>query len=246
MMKCIALDDEPLALDIIKGYCDKIPFIHLEKTFSDPLECFSYLNNQTIDLIFLDIQMDGLTGIQFLDILQDGPMVIFTTAYDQYALQGYELQIEDYLLKPIAFDRFLKGIKKAYHKKLLLEKSTPINKEEGPKTSNFSSNFIFLKVGYDIKKVSLDTIKYIEGNSDYLNVVTDQGTLMTLQTFKEIEKTIPEARFIRIHKSYLVPIDRIDGIEKNRIKIEEKVYLPIGATYKEGLFEYLRALKLLP
>lgn len=247
MINCIAIDDEPLALDIITTYSEKIPFINLLKTFESPLDAIEYLKDNEVDLIFLDIQMEDVTGVQFLNILKVHPMIIFTTAYDDYAMEGFELEIEDYLLKPFAFERFLKATNKVLEKKLYLNsKKDSISVNQNNESNNNQSEFIFLKVGFDIIKINLSEILYIEGQLDYLKVITSSKNHMVLQSFKEMENILPKMSFIRIHKSYIVAIDKIVSIKKNKIHIINNTVLPIGSMYKQMLFSHLKNNNLLP
>jgi len=238
-INCIAIDDEPLALDIIKDYCKKIPFIELMQTFHSPLNALEYLNANKIDVIFLDIQMDDLSGIQFLKILKKKYLVIFTTAYDSYAIAGYELDVIDYLLKPIAFDRFMRAIEKVLEK-TQTEKPIPLQNKEIP--TQEIENYIFVKTETRLEKVFFDEILYIEGMGDYQKIVTHTKKIMTLQNFKRFEELLPENNFIRVHKSYLVAIDKIESIERNRLKIKDKE-ISISDTFRKNFFLVLEGKK---
>ena len=220
-VNCIAIDDEPLALDIIREYCAKVPFLNLMDSFVNPVDSIQYLMNNPVDLLFLDIQMDQLTGIQLLNVLKTKPMVIFTTAYDSFALQGYELDAIDYLLKPISFERFMKAVDKVYDKLQLQNqlKNEPIEQTHylAPK-----DDYIFVKTEFRYEKLDFNDILYIEGMGDYLCIVTEKKKIMTLQGFKRMEESLPKKSFCRVHKSYIVSIDKIESVERNRIKIKEK------------------------
>jgi two-component system, LytTR family, response regulator len=240
-IKCVAIDDEPLALEIIKNYSEKVPFMDLIKTFDNALESIDFLKNNKIDLLLLDIQMEELTGIQLLNILNPKPNVIFTTAYDSFAIKGFDLDAIDYLLKPISFERFLKAVNKVYEK--LLFESMIENKNKEVRNHTTEEDYLFLKTEFRLEKVSFAEILYIEGMGDYLRIVTPTRRLMTLQSFKKMEELLPSNRFLRIHKSYIVALEKIENIEKGRIKIGDK-HIPIGDTYKKHFFDFLDKRKL--
>ena len=233
---CIAIDDEPLALELLQDYIQKVPFLNLVRCFDDPLEALSYMRENTIDLIFLDIQMDGISGIQFVQLLKNKPQIIFITAYDKYAVQGYELDIVDYLLKPISLDRFIKAVEKAYERLQSCNGSCLI-----PHSDNhgIKEDFFFVKTEFKHTKVNFDEVQYIEGMGDYQCIFTDKGKIMTLQTFRKFEEILPLERFVRIHKSYIIPFGRISTIEKNKVKIGERE-IPIGDSYKLNFLDVLR------
>jgi DNA-binding LytR/AlgR family response regulator len=231
------VDDEPLALDVMQDYIEKVPFMEFIARFENAVDAISYLKENDIDLIFLDIQMDDLTGIQMLKLLPQRPLVIFTTAYSSFALQGYELDVTDYLLKPIAFDRFLLSANKAFER----WKSNAIKKEGSPDEMiihNPRNTYFFIKTEYRLQKVNYADILFIEGQGDYLKIITLKENIMTLQTFKRIEEILPEEDFIRIHRSYIVALDKIDSIERNRVKIGGEL-LPVSDSYKDHFFEVL-------
>jgi len=188
-----------------------------------------------IDLVFLDVQMPELTGIQFLRIANGKAKVILTTAYSQYALEGYELDVIDYLLKPIAFDRFFKSVQKA--QTIIQPSAKPEVKQETSNAQNdFLSDFIFVKTEHKIQKVYLNDILFIEGLKDYISIFTPAERIITLQNMKKMEDALPEKHFIRVHKSYIVSINKIDSIERSRIFIGDKV-IPVGDTYRDEFFK---------
>jgi two-component system, LytTR family, response regulator len=230
-INCIAIDDEPLALDIIKEYCSKISYLNLMETFTSPLNSIEYLKSNKIDLIFLDIQMEQLTGIQLLNVIKSKPMVIFTTAYDSFAVMGYELDAVDYLLKPISFERFLKSTSKAYEKLQpeSFEKTVVVNE-------SCKHDYFFIRTDAKMQKVNMSDVHYIEGQSDYLKIVTNQDRFMTLMNFKSMEDILPADQFIRVHKSYMVALSKIQFVERNRIKILDQ-YIPIGESYRIQFFK---------
>ena len=223
---CIAVEDEPLALEKLQQFIGKTPWLELKATFTNGIEALSYLQSNTIQLMFLDIQMNGLTGIQLLDSLVSKPQVILTTAYSEYALKSYEYSITDYLLKPYSFERFLQAIQKV---KSVEPAETPVQ----------SNSFIFVKTDYKIVKIEHNEILYIEGMRDYRCIVTPQRKIITSTTFTEFEAVLPKQLFARIHKSYIISLQKIKSIEHHRVYIEEKI-LPIGESYKQTFYECLR------
>jgi len=241
-INCIAVDDEPLALDIIRAYCAKVPFLNLSGTFSNAIDTLEYLRHNTVDLMFLDIQMEELTGIQLLNSLKNKPLVIFTTAYDQYALQGFDLDVLDYLLKPIPFERFVKGANKALEQ-MQKEKVTLPEKPERPVNSN-TSTFFFVKTETRIEKVNAAEVLYVEGMGDYWRIVTKTRRIMTLMNAKGIEEILHEPGFCRVHKSFFVAIDKIEFVERKQIKIGE-ILIPISDTYQKNFFELIEKHKMM-
>src|ERR1700744_77948 len=235
MIRCLVVDDEPLALHILEDYISKIPFLTLVKSTTNPIEALQLVQEGNIDLVFLDVQMPELTGIQFLKISNGKTKVILTTAYSQYALEGYELDVIDYLLKPIAFDRFFKASQKAQAIIQPSAKPAEIKVEAAPQ-SDFLSDFIFVKTEHKIQKVYLNDILFIEGLKDYISIFTPAERIITLQNMKKMEDALPERHFIRVHKSYIVSINKIDSIERSRIFINDKI-IPVGDTYREEFFK---------
>jgi two-component system, LytTR family, response regulator len=235
-ISCVAIDDEPLALDIIKDYTEKIPFLDLLATFDNAIESIEYLKSNKVDLLFLDIQMDELTGIQLLNILKDKPLVIFTTAYDSYAVKGYELDAMDYLLKPISFERFMKAADKVYDR--LCPKAAPNNEYKEAAATNVHGDYFFVKTEFHLEKLKFSDILYIEGMGDYLMIHTPAKKIMTLQSFKKAEEILPEDNFCRVHKSFMVALDKIESIERNRIKIGSAL-IPISDSYKKLFFDLI-------
>lgn len=244
---CIAIDDEPLALDIIRDYALKVPFLNLVQTFDNALEALDYLKQHRVDLLLLDIQMDDLTGIQLLNVIKQKPLVVFTTAYDKFAVQGYELDALDYLLKPISFERFLRAVDKAYDR--LMPRMDLTSSEQGvknhtPNVQHHGDDYFFVKTEFHLEKVKFSDILFIEGMGDYLLIQTTAGRIMTLQNFKKIEEVLPQGQFQRVHKSYIVALDKIQKIERNRIYINQKI-IPISDTYKKLFYEVLEGKKLI-
>lgn len=226
-LNCIAIDDEPFALEIMADDIQKVPFLNLVGAFSNPLDAWQLINQGKVDLIFLDIQMPTLTGTQFLRTLSKPPMVIFTTAYQQYALEGYDLDVIDYLLKPIPFERFLKAVNKA-HERFRMQ---PKVKEEKVD----EATFFFIHVEYKQIKIYFEEILYIEGLKDYVKIFlkTQTKPLLTRLNLKSIEVKLPVQQFYRVHNSYLVSLSKITSFKKTKLFIEKKE-IPIGKKYAES------------
>jgi two-component system LytT family response regulator len=238
-LKCIAVDDEPLALDIIEDYISKVPFLDLVKRTENAIEALQLVQAGGIDLVFLDIQMPDLTGIQFLKIATGKSNYILTTAYSQYALESYDLNVSDYLLKPIAFDRFYKAVEKVHNQVQKAPAAVVAPVVVAPAAAaNLTpiQDFIFVKTEHKIQKIQLDDILYIEGLKDYISIFTKTERVITLQNMKKMEETLPHAQFIRVHKSYIISLDKIESIERSRISICGKI-IPIGDTYREEFFK---------
>jgi DNA-binding LytR/AlgR family response regulator len=222
-INCISIEDEPLALKKLTGFINKIKYLKLIRSFDNAIEAISYLKENAVDLIFLDIQMEEFTGIQFLETIKQRPTVIITTAYDKYAIKGYELDVSDYLLKPFTFERFVQSVEKVCNN--IMEKLQPV-----------STGYIFVKTEYRLEKINVADILYIEGMNEYLKIVTAGNNICTLQNFKSMEELLPKKNFARVHKSYIVAVDKIENIERNRIKIQ-KMIIPISETYKDEFYK---------
>lgn len=224
MLTCIAIDDEPLALELLKKYIAKIYFLELKGTFTDPFEAKKLLETTNIDIIFLDIQMPDINGIEFSKIInKKNSAVIFTTAFSEYAVEGFNVDAIDYLLKPIEYDRFLKSVYKA---KEYIDYITNQEMQDG---------YIFVKSDYQMAKINLKEILFIEGLDDYIKIYLPQKSILTLMTLKTITQKLPAKEFVRIHRSYIVPISKIENISKSKVKIGDKE-IPIGISYSEGFF----------
>jgi two-component system LytT family response regulator len=236
MIRCLVVDDEPLALHILEDYISKVPFLTLIKSTTNPIDALSFVQNGEVDLVFLDVQMPELTGIQFLKISNGKVKVILTTAYSQYALEGYELDVVDYLLKPFAFDRFYKSIQKA--QSVLQPQSAPVIVKEETAQQDLLTDFIFVKTEHKIQKVYLHDILFIEGLKDYISIFTPTERIITLQIMKKMEDALPEKHFVRVHKSYIVALNKIDSIERSRILIKDKI-IPVGDTYRDNFFRII-------
>jgi len=230
-INCIVIEDEPLALKKITEFINQVDYLNLIKGFDNAVEAIGFLKNNSVDLIFLDIRMKKLTGIQFLKSLQLKPKVIITSAYDEYALKGYELDVSDYLLKPFPFERFVKSVEKVY--------SDLVDKNIEQK-----HDYVFVKTEYRIEKVELKKILFIQGMRDYLQICMIDKKIMTLQSFKNIMQILPDKEFVRVHNSYIISIPKIESIERNRIKIGENL-IPISDTYKDNFYNLLRERKYL-
>ncbi len=231
MIRCLVVDDEPLALDILVDYISKVPSLELVKATTSAFEALTLVQENHADLVFLDVQMPELTGIQFVKIINGKCKVILTTAYPQYALDGYELSVSDYLLKPIAFDRFYKAVQKVES-----AMGTKQVVQENSREQQSASGFIFVKTEHKIQKIYLNDILYIEGLKDYISIFTPNERIITLQNMKKMEDALPAANFIRVHKSYIVALDKIESIERSRILIGQKI-IPIGDTYRDLFFK---------
>lgn len=242
-LNCIVVDDEPLALDILEDYISKVPFLTMVKRCENPIEALQIVQGGGIDLVFLDIQMPELTGIQFLKIAGNKCSYILTTAYPQYALESYDLNVSDYLLKPIAFDRFYKAVEKVHNQAKPADAAPPqIQPIVTPSPFSASPNpvqdFIFVKTEHKIQKIYLHDILYIEGLKDYISIFTKEERIITLQSMKKMEEALPKSQFIRVHKSYIVAIDKIESIERSRITINKKI-IPVGDTYRDEFFKVI-------
>jgi len=232
-IKCIVVDDEPIALQLLENYIKKIPYLDLRSLFLKPLDCVEYLKENCIDLIFLDIQMEDLNGFEMLELISHKPSVIITSGYDKYALRGYELNVDDYLLKPILFDRLVKAVDKVYNKLLNQFNLKSVDKQD----------YFFIKTELKLQKVFYDDILFIEGMGDYIKIVTKNEKILTLQHMKVLEELLPSNCFLRVHKSYIVAIDKIYNVEKNVINIGS-YKIPISETYKKQFFDVLECRKL--
>ncbi|MFH0842041.1 MAG: LytTR family DNA-binding domain-containing protein [Bacteroidota bacterium] len=232
MITAIAIDDEPLALKLITGYIEKTPGLKLEGSFDNPVDAAEFLSDRRIDIIFVDIRMPDLSGIEFTRLIEKGPKVIFTTAYEKYALEGYKLDIVDYLLKPFSYEEFLAAVQKA-RRLIKLEQ-----KAEEKVDSN--EEFLFLKSNYKIKRINFDDILYIEGLKDYVKIYTrnDPKPVLSLSTLKLLESKLPEDKFMRVHRSFIVNLSKIETIERSRI-VFGKTYIPVSDQFKGKFQEFL-------
>ena len=237
-INCIAVDDEPLALKIIKEYSGKISFLNLIRTFDNAIDVIDFLKTNRVELMFLDIQMEELNGIQLIKVLMNRPKVILTTAYDSFAIKSYELDVTDYLLKPFSFERFTKAVNRAYDQIMLEKGSVPVHTATSNDAGKNEESYFFVKTEFRLQKVDFSDILYIEGQGDYQCIVTTKGKIMTLQNFSRLMASLPSETFIRVHKSFIVSINQIEKIERNRIRIGDKS-IPISLTYKDQFFNTL-------
>jgi len=228
-LNCVIVDDEPLARKLIADYVQKVPALHLVDSCADPLTAMEVLRNHKVDLLFLDIQMPELTGIQFMKIIRKKCKVILTTAYAQYALEGYEHDVVDYLLKPVTLDRFIIAVQKAKDR---IGVAVPLQTENPETPVARRPDHVFIKTEYRIQRVDLADISYIEALRDYVALHIGAEKILTLESMRHMEEILPEDHFIRIHKSYIVNRNKIDYLERSRVVIG-KEHLPIGDTYKE-------------
>jgi two-component system, LytTR family, response regulator len=247
-MTCLIVDDEPLARHLITQYIEKIPSLNLVKACSNPLDAIEILRGTHIDILFLDVQMPEITGITLLKVLQKKPYIILTTAYSEYALEGYELEVSDYLLKPITFERFLKAVERATQRLIIGQNNgtnggnEPLSNEpliiEKTNSSDLIQPFIFVKDGTKLVKIKLADIMYIEGLKDYITIYTPNKKIVSLQRIKTLEAQLPDNQFIRIHNSYIIALAWIDSIHKERVEIG-KTLLPISDTYRKAFKDFI-------
>jgi DNA-binding LytR/AlgR family response regulator len=237
MLTCMIIDDEPLAIQLLRNHISKVPFLELTNAFTNPLDALLSITTKPVDIIFLDILMPQISGIQFMKLLQNRAMVIIISAYQEYAIEGYEHNVVDYLLKPVSFERFYRAVEKAYNQKnptATLGKSQNLYPETG--------GYIFVKVETKMIRVELDDILYIEGLKNYVSIHTKTQRIITLQVMKQLEEILPTNRFVRIHKSFIVALDKINSIERQQIHMKDRV-IPIGTTYQEQFFKLLESKK---
>jgi len=227
MIRCMAVDDEPLALELLEDNISKVPFLQLVSSCSNALEALKVLEKEQIDLIFLDIQMPGLTGLQFIQTMRQKPQIILITAYEKFALEGFNLDVTDYLVKPVPLERFIKACNKAHE---LYELRTT------PKTPGVDPEFIFVPADYSLVKVVLSDIKWIEGLKDYIKIHLDSSSkaIITRMPMKQVEEMLPKTKFIRIHKSYIISLSHVTAIRKTSVFIGD-MELPVSDSYPEAM-----------
>ena len=230
-LKCIITDDEPIARKGLQNYVERIDFLELVGVCEDAIQLNKQLKSQQADLLFLDIEMPYMTGIELLNSLSNPPTVIITSAYAEYAIKGYDLEVSDYLLKPISFDRFLKAVNKVYDQ--LISSQTPVVQD-----------YLFVKTSLKLEKIRFNDMRFIEGVENYVAIYTSDGKIITHTTLRTILQKLPPERFVQVHKSYLVNIDKIDSIEGNLLGIG-KNKIPLSRTYKETALEIILKNKLL-
>jgi DNA-binding LytR/AlgR family response regulator len=229
MISCVAIDDEPVALEVIEDFISRTPALDMKGGFTDAFAAIEYLKAHKVQLIFLDIQMPQITGIQLLKSLPEPPLVIFTTAYSNYAVEGFNLNAIDFLLKPIDYDRFLKAVNKA---------DEYITYREKPAESPTVTPFIFVKSDYQIVKIDVDDITMIEGMDDYVKIFTHKKMILTNMTMKDILSKLPTTKFTRVHRSYIISLLHIESVRNKRIKIGDK-QVPVGDSFAESFYKLL-------
>jgi DNA-binding LytR/AlgR family response regulator len=233
---CLIVEDEPLARNLMTEYVSKVGYLKLVKACSSPLEAMEVLRSTPVDLMFLDVQMPQLTGLALLKSLQRKPQVILTTAYSEYAMEGYELDVADYLLKPITFERFLKAVDKVSSRL-----SKPAEAQAQP--TEQSPDYIFVKDGTKLVKIRWEDILYVEGLKDYVTIHTPQQKVVSLQRLKTLEEQLPAQRFMRVHNSFIISLDAIRTIQKDKVQIGE-AWIPIGDTYRKEFKEFVEGRQL--
>ena len=232
MTRVVAIDDEPLALQLVKGYVEKTPTLELAGAFDNPVDAVAFIRSGDVDLVLLDIQMPDLTGTELARVIAGGPKVIFTTAYEKYALEGFRLDAVDYLLKPFSYAEFLKAVQKA-------EKLINLERKELP-SLEIRNEFLFIRSDYKIRRIDFSEIHYIEGLKDYVKIFLrgEKKPVLSLSTLKALEARLPEDRFMRVHRSYIVSLETVKVIERGRIVYGE-VRIPVTDQYREKFQEFL-------
>ena len=232
MITCIAIDDEPLALKQINGYIEKIPALNFQQSFTSAVKAMEYLQHNNVDLMFVDINMPDLSGMEFVKSLSKPPKVIFTTAYREYAVEGFEVDAADYLVKPISFAAFAKAVEKT--------KQRYFHQTEHASSVKHNEQFLFIKSEYKIVRIELSNIKYIEGMRDYVRIhLSNEKPIMALLSMKNIAEHLPVESFMRVHRSYIVNLNKIQTIERNRIVFDKDVYIPVSEQYKDEFQKFL-------
>jgi DNA-binding LytR/AlgR family response regulator len=232
-INCLVVDDEELARNLLENYIGRLPHLTLVGKCRDPFEALEALSSQSVDLLFLDIQMPGMTGMEFLRTLKKKPLVIFTTAYSEFALESYNYDATDYLLKPFGFERFVQAVNKATDLLALRKtaESSPALREQVAEAPA-AKDFLLVKSEHKVHRLRFEDISYVEGMREYVAFHTPQGRVLSLNSLKSLEEELPNDQFLRIHKSYIVAIGKIAAIEGNQVQIG-KEKLPIGASYRE-------------
>jgi len=232
MIKVVAIDDEPLALQLVKGYIEKTPFLELAGAFDNPVDAVVYIRSSEVDIVLLDIQMPDITGTELARVISGGPKIIFTTAYEKYALEGFRLDAVDYLLKPFSYAEFLKAVQKAQKLIELETKQLP--------SLEIKNDFLFIKSDYKIRRINFSEINYIEGLRDYVKIflTEEKKPVLSLSTMKALESRLPEDRFMRVHRSFIVSLEKVKVIDRNRIVFGE-VRIPVTDQYKDNFQKFL-------
>jgi DNA-binding LytR/AlgR family response regulator len=235
IIRCLAVDDEMLALDLLEDNIKKVPFLELVKACRSAMEAMEVIRNQPIDLLFLDIRMPDISGIQLIKSLHHKPLIIFTTAFSKYATEGYDLDVIDYLLKPYSFERFLKAVNKAYE---YMDLRNRASNQSNVKETGAYANFLFVKADYKLYKINLKDILYIEGLKDYVKIYVGEKPIVTQMSMKALEEKLPPNDFIRVHRSFIVAFHKIDFIQKQMLTIGKKE-IPISEHYRDELFKII-------
>lgn len=235
-LRCMIVDDEQAALNILSNYISKTPFLELIGAFTNPIAALDVINKESIDIVFLDIHMPEISGLDWIKLLRGKTKVILTTAYSQYALDGYNLDVVDYLLKPVPFDRFLQAVRKVQD---LTETRQEVVAGATPVAQTPTNDHVFVKVDSKIVKVKFQDILYIEGLGNYVSIFTEAGRLVTLSTMKEVEEYLSDTYFMRVHRSYIIAFNRVEYIEGNQIFLAKNINVPLGETYRERFFKLL-------
>lgn len=231
MITAIALDDEPLALEIIKAFCGRIDFLDLKRTFTSPTEAMTYLKDNPVDLMLLDINMPGITGIEFFKAAGNESLVIFTTAYSEYAVEGFNISATDYLLKPFKFTRFLQAVEKAREHINYLNSNAP------------ATQYLYIRADYSTQKILIDDIQYIEGMDNYIKLhLADKKPILARMSMKTIAEKLPEPSFIRVHRSYIIPLNKITAV-KNKMIYMGETEIPIGLNYYDNFMSFFNTEK---
>ena len=238
-MNCIIIDDENSAIESLKEMIGRLPFLNLIQTFTNPFEGLEFIQGNVVDLVFLDVEMPGINGIELVKSLRISPQIIFTAINDQYAISGYDLDATDFLLKPLTLDRLLKAVNKAnqIHRFAELLNNKATNHDKNP-----NLDFILVKTGYNTIRINLDDILFCEGLKDYIKIHVNGKTIVTQNSLKKFEEILPDDRFVRIHKSFIIPLAKIDAIQNNRIVIGKSL-IPIGDNYKTNFNHKILSVK---
>lgn len=248
LIRCLLLDDEPIARQVLRTYAERLPFLQVVGECSNALEAYEFLRQHEVDLIFCDIEMPRISGLDFLKALPRRPLVVLTTAYEQYALAGFELDVVDYLLKPAAFDRFWRAIEKVKDR-LAMQRwkqtdataPTPAAPVLPAALAALAEEFITVKEDGHLVKVALPVMQYIEGMKDYVKIFTTERRLVTYLTLKKLEETLPTGQFTRVHKSYIVRNDAIQALQGNMLQLKAGVQIPVGVQFREAVLRVLHA-----
>jgi DNA-binding LytR/AlgR family response regulator len=236
-LNCIVIDDEFPARELVKNFVEKLPNLHLMGSFKSPLEAMDTLQDSKVDLMFLDIQMPDITGVDFLKTLQKKPLVVFTTAYMEYAIEGYELDVLDYLVKPFSFERFIQAVNKACERFASPSSDSPVVKDT---KAGDQKDYIMVKADYKIFRIKFEDLTYVEGLREYVTFFVKDEKIVSLESLRKLEVKLPQSHFLRVHKSYIVNLEKVEAIYGNQLKMEHhSQYIPIGKSYKDVVIKRL-------